>query len=288
MNDKKYVLITGVSTGIGYELSKQLILNGYSVFGSIRKKEEAERLEKNFGENFIPLIFDITHDDAIEHSFEKVKSITGESGLVALINNAGIAIGGPLLEVPIEQIRLQFEVNVIGLIKVTQVFAPLLKSTKARKSAGRILMISSVAGEIGMPFIGPYAGSKHALEGISKSLRRELQLLGIKVIVIGPGAIKTPIWDKSLEPVAANYQQSEFSESISVFAKKFVSKAAAGGLDVTVFVKKIIKILHAENPKNRYVMVSFWLTNWFIPRYIPEKWLDLLLKKLLKLHPKRD
>jgi short-subunit dehydrogenase len=200
-----------------------------------------------------------------------------------LINNAGIAIGGPLLEIPMEQIRLQFEVNIIGLIKVTQVFTPLLKSNQSGKSAGRILMISSVSGEIGMPFIGPYSGSKHALEGISKSLRRELQLFDIKVIVLGPGAIKTPIWDKSLEPVASQYQHSEFSESISIFSKKFVSKAAAGGLEVENFAEKTIKILESNNPKNRYVMVSFWFTNWFIPRYIPEKWLDWLLKHLLKL-----
>ncbi len=189
----KAILITGVSSGIGYGAAKEFASHGYQVFGSVRKQEDAKRLKAELGSNFMPLFFDVTDSKALRHAAQQVQSIVGNRGLTGLINNAGIATSGPLIHQPLDEIRWQFEVNVIGLIAVTQAFLPLLKARRSPASkTSRIINISSVGGKIASPFIGAYAGSKYAIEGMSHSLRRELQLHDIDVIIIGPGAVKTP------------------------------------------------------------------------------------------------
>ncbi len=149
------------------------------------------------GENFTPLVFDVTDRAAVLRAAEEVGEALGGSGLAGLVNNAGTAIGGPLMLQPLEEVRAHFEINVLGLVSVTQAFLPLLGARKFRTHGpGRILSIGSVGGKIASPFIGAYAGTKHAVEGISDSLRRELLPYGIDVILLEPGAVRTEIWDK--------------------------------------------------------------------------------------------
>ncbi len=194
----KSIVVTGASTGIGWGCVKVLVRDGFHVFGSVRKVSDGERLSQEFGERFTPLVFDVTDEAAVAAGAKQVATALANSTLFGLVNNAGIAVSGPLLYLAIDDFKHQFAVNLTGQLIVTQAFAPLLGADRARQgSPGRIVMMSSIAGRNGVPFLGAYASSKFALEGMSESLRRELMLFGIDVIVIGPGAIATPIWDKA-------------------------------------------------------------------------------------------
>lgn len=285
MNKSKNILITGASTGIGNALSKAFIESGYAVYGSVRKEEDAKKLQSELGEGFHPLIFDVTDHPAVDRAAEKLKEELGSDGLGGLVNNAGIAVGGPFAHIDLDEWRYQFEVNVIGMVKVTQAFLPLLGGSEGRTSEpGRILQISSVAGQVGMPFIAPYVGSKHAMEGISQSMRRELQLYGIDVIIIGPGAIQTPIWNKSAdEEVNAKYLQTPFGEALMRFQNGFVRGAVKNGWSADKLANKVLGIFERKFPKTRYALVAEKFKNWTMPRLFPNRKVDRYLGKHLNL-----
>ena len=184
----KNILITGVSSGIGYATAQALVERGHHVFGSVRRQKDAERVQEELGENFTPLLFDVIDSEAISRAQEQVAEAVGEKGLYALINNAGIVIPGPLKYTPLDEFREHFEVNLFGLLDVTQQFLPLLGASEGSPyPPGRIINISSTSGRVAYPFMGAYASTKHALEALSDSLRRELMLYGVDVIVIQPG-----------------------------------------------------------------------------------------------------
>jgi NAD(P)-dependent dehydrogenase (short-subunit alcohol dehydrogenase family) len=207
----KNIVITGVSTGIGYGAAREFVKKGYLVFGSLRKKEDADRLKKEFGENFIPLIFDITDHSAIANAARLVKEKLGNSGLSGLINNAGAVDGAPLMHITIESFKRHLDVLVTGQLMVIQQFLPLLGAQKNYlHRPGRIINISSVNGRVAAPFLGGYVAAKHALEGLSDVLRIELQLYGIDVIVVGPGTIKTAIWGKVPEDIAEQFRGTDY------------------------------------------------------------------------------
>ena len=205
------VVITGASTGIGWATAKLLLDRGFRVFGSVRKQADADRLKNEFGANFIPLLFDVTDEAAVWPPPREVRAALGGETLAGLVNNAGIAVAGPLLELAADEFRRQMDVNVIGPIIATQAFAPLLGSDPSLKGTpGRIVMISSVAGKNGNPLTSAYSASKFGIEGMSESLRRELMLFGIDVIIVAPGAVKTPIWDKADEVDISAYKNSPY------------------------------------------------------------------------------
>jgi NAD(P)-dependent dehydrogenase (short-subunit alcohol dehydrogenase family) len=189
------VVITGASTGIGWATAKLLLDRGFRVFGSVRKPADADRLSGEFGANFTPLLFDVTDEAAVKAAAVTVRAALGGETLAGLVNNAGIAVAGPVLELSADQFRRQMEVNVVGPVIATQAFGPLLGSDPSLKGPrGRIVMISSVGGKNGNPLMSAYCASKFAIEGLSESLRREMMLFGIDVIIVAPGAVKTPIW----------------------------------------------------------------------------------------------
>jgi len=285
MNKSKNILITGASTGIGFDLCKSFVQAGYTVFGSVRKQADADRLQTELGAQFHALLFDVTDHAAVDKAAAELTEKIGHEGLGGLINNAGIALGGPFAHVPIEEFRLQFEVNVIGLVKVTQAFLPLLGMQKNHPSApGKIIMMSSLTGKVAMPFISPYVGSKHALEGISTSLRRELLLFGIDVVVIGPGAIKTPIWNKGADdPRNAAFFKTPWAESLGIFQKVFVLNSIKKGWTADYLAEKVLTIFQKEKPKTRYALVAQRFQNWTMPRLLPARRLDKMLGKGLKL-----
>src|SRR5437773_11393237 len=205
------VVITGASTGIGWATAKLLLDRSFRVFGSVRKEADADRLRREFGANFTPLIFDVTDEAAVLAAAREVRSALAGETLAGLVNNAGIAVTGPVLELAADEFRRQMEVNFIGPIIATQAFGPLLGSDPTLKGPkGRIVMISSVAGRNGNPLTSAYSASKHAIEGLSERLRRELMLFGIDVIVVAPGAVKTPIWDKGEEVDISTYRNSPY------------------------------------------------------------------------------
>jgi|SRR5579859_350470 len=278
MQKSKTILITGVSSGIGHGAAKELIKRGYRVFGSVRKDEDAKRLRSELGEKFSPLIFDVTDQPSIDKSVVEVQKQLAGSGLGGLINNSGISVSGPLENIPIEKFIRNFDVNVFGLVRMTKAFLPLLGTQKNHPSApGRILNISSVAGKMAPPFMTPYTGSKHAVEGISHALRRELMRFGIDVVIIGPGAVQTPIWDKgSLE----EYKESPYIASLAKFFGWFVSDGKKG-MPLEECAMKIADIFETEKPRTRYALVQKKFQNWTLPSLLPDKAVDNFFKKLM-------
>ncbi|NCF66834.1 MAG: SDR family NAD(P)-dependent oxidoreductase [Chloroflexi bacterium] len=271
----KHIVITGVSTGIGFATAAELLRRGYHVLGSVRKAGDAQRLQLEFGEAFTPLLFDVTDGQAIGTAVEQVQEIVGERGLYALINNAGIVIPGPLSVTPLEDFQAQFEVNVFGLLDVTQRFLPLLGARKnVPTPPGRVINISSVSGKIAYPFMGAYAASKHALEALSDSLRRELMLYGVDVIVIEPGTTRTPIKDKYKEQIQ-RYAQTDYGTLFANLEAQLAERERTG-LPVEQVVEAICKALENKHPKTRYAVPRKRLTGWLIPRWLPDRWLDRL------------
>ena len=277
---KKTVLITGVSSGIGFDAARLLLEKGHTVLGSVRRTTDGEQLQKQLGERFTPLLFDVTDETAVYHAAEQVKAILNGAPLHGLVNNAGIAVSGPVAHVPLAEFRRQFEVNLFGAIGVTQAFLPLLA-----KPDGRIVNISSVSGKIAYPFFGPYAASKHALEAISDALRRELAIHGMHVAIIEPGSVQTPIWQKAEEEnMATNYQQTPYRAPLEALAET-VRKTAEIAMPVELVSQAIFHALTADRPKIRYALPNNWLGGWLAPRFLPQRWIDRIITKQLKLTP---
>lgn len=276
-----HVVVTGVSTGIGWAITKTLTQHGYHVFGSVRKQADADRLMQEFGASFTPLLFDVTDEAAVHEAAKLVRQKLNGQTLFGLVNNAGVAVPGPLLHLPIAELRNQLEINVIGQAIVTQAFAPLLGADRSLQGKpGRIVNISSVAGKMAMPFVGPYAMSKHALEAFSESLRRELMLYGIDVIIIGPGSIVTPIWDKAQELDITPFLQTDYGKVLGKFREFMVSRGQAG-LPVETMGELTLHVLTTPKPKVRYTIVANKLKNWTIPRLLPKRMFDNLIAKQL-------
>ncbi len=277
MNKPNTILITGVSTGIGYAATEAFIKRGCRVFGSVRKQADADRLKETFGSSFTPLIFDVTDRDAIISGRKVVEQELNGSGLGCLVNNAGIAIGGPLQHLSLDDLRRQLEINVVGLVSVTQEFLPLLGARKDHPvPPGKIINISSSSGKIAMPFLGPYAASKHAVEALSGSLRRELQLYDIDVVIVGPGAVKTPIWDKAEDLPA--FEGTDYEEAVKNF-QSFAIREGKKGLEASLIGEKIAHIFFNEKPSVRYALVPKKFRRWILPRLLPARRLDKIIGK---------
>jgi NAD(P)-dependent dehydrogenase (short-subunit alcohol dehydrogenase family) len=279
----KSIVITGVSSGIGLACTKEFLSRGFMVFGTLRKAEEAESLREDLGPNFIPLIVDLRDHESIKRAADLVKEKLEGRTLNGLINNAGIARYGPLMHMPLEKLRDQYEVNVIGQLAVTQAMLPMMgASVNFEGDPGRILMMSSVSGKIAYPFLGPYASSKFALEAISDSLRRELQLFNIPVIILEPGRIKTSIWYKIDEEVIEQVRKTDYKGSIDLLSNTLV-EAGRTGIEAEVLATKTYSIFIKKNPKARYSIVPNRFKNWILPRILPTKLIDRIIGKQLGL-----
>ena len=282
----KSVVVTGVSTGIGFGTAKVLTGAGYRVFGSVRRTADANRVAAELGPNFTPLLFDVTDEPAVASAARAVRAALEGERLTGLVNNAGVVVPGPLLELSIEEFRRQIEVNLVAQLSVTQAFAPLLGTDASLKGPpGRIVMISSVAGKNGSPFVGPYAASKHGLEGLSASLRRELMVYDIDVIIIGPGAIKTPIWDKADAIDLARYQNTPYYDALNR-VRGFVADMAKTGLAPEKVGELVLKALTHPRPRARYTIVPDRLVN-FITRMLPARLVDREIARRLGFTKKR-
>lgn len=248
----KSVVVTGASTGIGWGCVKVLTAAGYRVFGSVRKQADAGRLQAEFGPNFTPLIFDVTDQAAVRRGAEIVEKALGGETLFGLVNNAGIAVAGPLLYIGIDELRQQLEVNLIAQLTVTQAFAPLLGADTSRKGApGRIVMMSSIGGKNAFPFMGPYSASKFGLEGLSESLRRELMVFGIDVIMIRPGAVATPIWDKADEVDVTRFSNTPYYSSLDKVKEVMIGQGRKGYPPERIG-RAVLKALTTARPKTAY------------------------------------
>jgi NAD(P)-dependent dehydrogenase (short-subunit alcohol dehydrogenase family) len=279
-------VITGASTGIGRAAVKVLAANDWRVFAGVRKAADADSLKREFGDKVHPLIFNVTDAAAIAAAAGETRAALGGRTLNGLVNNAGMALGGPLAHQPIDEIRRVFEVNVIGAVTVSQAFIPLLGGDRSLSGGpGRIVNITSVAGILSAPFLGDYAMSKHALEAFTDCLRRELMIYGIDVIAIGPGAVVTPIWDKAEGGDQNRYAHTDFAPALARFMTGF---AAGGrkGLPAEDIGEAIRIALTAPKPKARYAILRNRFSNFTVPSLLPKRFLDRRIADRLGLKPR--
>lgn len=273
----EYVIVTGASTGIGYTITKYLLDRNYFVFGSVRKEVDAERLGKEFGnQSFKALLFDVTDRASIEKGRLEVVEMIGNQKLVALVNNAGIAVGGPLKYLSEEEIRQQMEVNVIGLLSVTQAFIPHLENPA---KAGKIINISSVSGILVSPFTSLYSASKFAVEALTHGLRRELYFHGVTAVSIQPGPIKTPIWDKALS-FSGKYNHTEYGKVLEDM-DRFIKKTEQGALPPERVAQTVYRALTASHPRATYLVMKGGVFAKIIS-WLPHGWVDKLMSSRAK------
>ena len=279
----RYVLITGASTGIGAACAIGCAERGMTVFAGVRNFSAGHALQAKAGASIIPVELDVTDGDSIHKAAELVSRQVGEAGLSGLVNNAGIAIGSPLELIPIQQLRRQLEVNVVGQIAVTQSVLPLL-----RRARGRIVNMGSIAGRGAIPMMGPYSASKHALEALTDALRLELYPWGMDVSIIEPGAINTPIWGKSLQvsmgieselPLAGRQLYQDTAERI----RDSVDRAARRAIPTDAVVQAVLHALTARRPRTRYLVGGDAKLRAMMRRWLPDRVHDWILKKVLDL-----
>ncbi len=280
---KKYVLITGASTGIGEASALEMANNGWYVFAGVRKKEDGEKLQEKAGRAIIPLILDVTKKEDIKEAEKRVQEIVENIGLAGLVNNAGIAIPGPLEILPIEDIKQQIQVNLLGVIVMIQTFLPLI-----RVSQGRIVVIGSNSGFWCEPFLSIYGATKFGLEGIVDALRLELRPWNINVSIIEPGCIRTPIYEKSRESIS-KLQDKTPIEKQNLYAKAI--NALLSSVDIAekiaVSPEKVAKAvrhaLESRRPKTRYRVGIDSKIESFLIKFIPDHLRDYIIRKLMRL-----
>ena len=282
----KSIVVTGASSGIGRKIAQTLVLRGFRVFGSVRKPSDAKAVAAELGENFVPLIFDVTDRKAVDAAAAQVEGVLKGEKLTGLINNAGIAVIGAIQTLSPDEFQNQFDVNLMGVFHCTQAFLDVLGADTSRTgAAGKIINISSVSGDLAMPFMGAYNMSKFGLEGFSEALRRELMLFGIDVVVIAPGPIKTPIWEKfdgdKLTKRATNSAYKKPLESMLSFSEQMEQT----GLTPEVIANRVLAVLQDNKPKTRYTIDAQWLQNTLLSR-LPKRIADRMIAKQMGLRQK--
>ncbi|MGO9401578.1 MAG: SDR family NAD(P)-dependent oxidoreductase [Xanthobacteraceae bacterium] len=283
---RSVVVVTGTSTGIGWGTAKVLIAHGFRVFGSVRKASDAERLSAEFGELFVPLLFDVTDEAAVDAAAARVRGELAGEKLAGLVNNAGVAVAGPLLELPIEEFRRQIDINLTGVVITTRAFAPLVGTDRGLKGEpGRIINISSVGGKNAAPFLAPYAASKFALESLSESLRRELLPFGIDVIVIAPGAVATPIWSKAEQLDITPYLHTPYATALERMRTHMLTLGKSG-LPPERIGEAVLRALTAARPRVRTTVTPQPLQD-FLARMLPKRIVDRMIGGRLGLLPAR-
>ena len=270
------VVVTGASSGIGEATSLHLRSLGFEVFAGVRKEEDAERVR---GQGLEPLQLEVTDQESIQAA----RTAVGERPLAGLVNNAGVAVSGPLEYLPIDELRRQLEINLVGQVAVTQAFLAALRSSR-----GRIVNMSSIGGRVALPLMGPYNASKFALEAVSDSLRRELRDQGIRVIVVEPGGVKTPIWQKGNEaadailermPADAVKRYGRIADALRQESRKIEERS---GVSPQAVAETVGRALTAERPRTRYLVGRDAKSRASLARFLPDRAFDALIARALR------
>lgn len=270
---EKWVLVTGATTGIGRAAIEYLASHGFKVYAGVRKIINLDNFPQK--ENIVQLKLDVTSDEDVKTLISTISE--RKTGLFAVVNNAGISKAGPLMDNSIEDLREQFEVNLIGIHRITQACFPLILVAK-----GRIIMISSDSGFFATPYLGPYCSSKFALEGYSDSLRREILPTGIKISLIQPGRISTEIWNKA-ETLFDKFKNlnSIFKDEAFRFGNYAIRKGKTEGLPPIEVAKAIYLALTSEKPKLRY-LVAKNATEYKVMRFLSGERIDRMVRKKIE------
>jgi NAD(P)-dependent dehydrogenase (short-subunit alcohol dehydrogenase family) len=282
------VVVTGASTGIGRACAEHLAARGFYVFAGVRKPEDSAALDAALGERGRALTLDVRDVEALAAAADVVRAHLEGRALAGLVNNAGVALPGPALIQPMSEIEQVLDVNFLGVVRTCQAFGPLLSGgmetggASRKWSPGRIVNITSVSGKFGYPFTAAYVASKHAVEGFSDSLRRELQLVGVDVIVVGPGAVKTPIWGKGAAVGRNRYDGTIWAGPLDKLTASLAAMDAEG-LEAVEVARVVATALTAEKPRTRYAPVPNKLVNWWLARLLPPRVIDRIVGQRLGL-----
>ncbi len=280
-------VVTGVSTGIGRGAVTVLTSQGWHVFGSVRKASDAHSLQRELGDRFTPLVFDVEDEAAVTVAARQVRETLAGRTLDGLVNNAGSSFSDPLLLQSVADFRRQIGINLVGMFAVTRAFAPLLGADSALTGPkGRIVNVSSVGGRMGPPFLGAYAASKHGVEGFSESLRRELQLVGIDVVIVAPGSVATAIWDKAEAMPLDHLAGTVWDKPYRAFITWMVENGRKG-LTPEQVGEVIATALTTSRPKIRYEAVKGRFANATLPSLLPRRTIDRIMGKQVGLLPGR-
>jgi NAD(P)-dependent dehydrogenase (short-subunit alcohol dehydrogenase family) len=267
----KGVLVTGASSGIGAAIARELATRGFRVFGTVRREGDRAGLEEA---GAVPVLMDVTDRASIARARDEVTRALDGAPLAGLVNNAGVPAAGPLELLPLDQLRRVLEVNLVGVVAVTQAFLPLLKA-----AGGRIVNISSVSGRQALPFMGPYAASKFALEAASDSLRRELLPFGVDVIVVEPGSVQSRIWEKIEGIDLSPYRGTSYERVLDRF-RSLALRSGERGLPAVRVARAVARALTARRPPTRILVVESPLAHRLV-QWLPDRLMDWLVERAL-------
>jgi NAD(P)-dependent dehydrogenase (short-subunit alcohol dehydrogenase family) len=274
------VLVTGASSGIGRACALHIDGLGHRVFAGVRTPSAAESLQRAASDRLAPVLLDVTDSGAIDAAVESIDSALDGRGLAGVVNNAGVAHGGPVEYLPIEEWRTQLEVNVIGQVAVTRAMMPML-----RRGRGRLVFIGSIGGRVGTPLLSPYAASKFALEGIAESLRHELRPFGLRVVLIEPGAVKTDIWEKGrryadeMEQVLPPEALSAYGDSIAGL-RRSIDQQDRIGIPPEQVAQVAARALFSTSPRARYLVGRDAQAAGVIARLLPDFAKDAIVRMI--------
>jgi len=276
------VLVTGASTGIGRTTALRLDGSGWRVFAGVRKEADAESLRREASPHLVPVILDVTDPEQIAAAAELIERESDGEGLDGLVNNAGVAVPGPLETIPLEDLRHQLEVNLVAYVAVTQAMLP-----RIRRAEGRVVFLSSIGGRVAFPFGGPYHASKFATEAIGDVFRQELRPWGIEVAIIEPGSIDTPIWGRGQEKASEVEAKSPntnllYGAAIEKF-RKVIEDTAERGIPPEKVAKAIAHALESGRPKTRYLVGLDAKVQARIKPLIPTRLFDRIVARQLNL-----
>lgn len=280
------VVVTGASSGIGRACVERLAAAGVRCFPTVRKEADGAALVHLFEPLVEPVIADVTDAQSLARAAQEIAARLGPGGrLGGLVNNAGVALPGPAVLQPLDEIERVVDTNLIGAMRAVQAFGPLLGATPgAPGPKGRIVNITSVSGRFGYPFTAAYAASKHGLEGYSESLRRELMLTGVDVIIVGPGSVKTPIWGKGAAVDRSRYAGTGWAAPLAKLEESLAAMDAEG-LEAREVADVVYEALTVARPRPRYAPVPKPLLNWWLPRLLPKRIVDGVIADRLGLRP---
>lgn len=283
MNDTttaaRSVLVTGSSTGIGAACALELDKLGFHVFASVRKVEDAERIKSQASERLTAIIMDVTDAEMIDDAARTIEAAVGEAGLFGLLNNAGIAVPGPLECVPLDQVRHQLEVNVIGQLAVTQALLPLIRTAR-----GRVVNMGSISGFVAPPYLGAYSASKFALQSMNDVLRIELRRWGISVSMVAPDSVTTPIWGKIMD--SAFEMGKHLPPPVRKLYKddlktmwRTSQKADKTAMSVDRVVRAVRHALTARRPRTCYLVGLRTIGAYWVARNLPHRLSDWFIRR---------
>jgi NAD(P)-dependent dehydrogenase (short-subunit alcohol dehydrogenase family) len=270
------VVVTGASSGIGEATTLHLTSLGFNVLAGVRREQDEDSLRSGGAE---PLLLDVTRQDSIKAARERI----GDAPLAGLVNNAGIALSGPLEFVPVEELRRQLEVNLVGQVAVTQALLPALRAGR-----GRIVNMSSIGGRVALPLLGPYNASKFALEAISDSLRRELRGQGVAVSVVEPGGVRTPIWQKGNAAADALLEgmprevDERYGRLIEALRRESRKIEEERGVPPEAVAEVVGHALTARRPKTRYLVGRDAKLRARMAKVLPDRAFDALIDRALR------